>query len=71
MIIWINFYLRSNPLGMFKQAFLGARLFLQGRISLTKDGIKRKDELARLLETVKDEHMMKPKKKAHAHGEAA
>jgi heterodisulfide reductase subunit C len=67
----VNFYLRSNPLGMFKQAFLGARLFLQGRISLKKDGIKRKDELARLLETVKDEHMMKTKKKAHSAGEAA
>lgn len=67
----LNFYLRTNPFNMLKQVVLGTRLFFQGRISVTKDSIKRKEELEKLLEAVKNDHMMKTKKTAHAGGEAA
>ncbi len=48
----INLYLRTNPFGMLKEALLGMRLFLSGRMSLKPDRIKRRDELKTILRAV-------------------
>ena len=67
----LNFYMRTNPFALFKQAALGTKLFLKGRIGIKKDKIERKDELSKLLEAVKNEQLMKPDKKmASTAGEA-
>ena len=54
----MNFYMKSNPLGLLGQAKLGLKLFLQGRINVKKDKIRRQDELDRLLGAVKSQHMI-------------
>jgi quinone-modifying oxidoreductase subunit QmoC len=48
----VTMYLRSNPFKMFKEAMLGLRLFVNGRMSLMPDRIKKRKELATILNAV-------------------
>lgn len=57
----VNLYLKTNPFAALKQMKLGMKLFFQGRLSLGKDRIKRTEELNKLLNYVKNDHMMKSK----------
>ncbi len=49
----VNLYMRTNPFGMLKEAVLGLKLFLAGRMSLKPDRIKRRSELNSILRAVK------------------
>jgi quinone-modifying oxidoreductase subunit QmoC len=51
--VLINLYLRTNPLTMLKEAFLGMRLLVAGRMSFKPDRIKRRAELTTILRAVK------------------
>jgi hypothetical protein len=44
--------MKTNPFKMFKEAMMGIRLFLVGRISLKTEKIKRINELHRLLAAI-------------------
>ena len=48
----VKLFLRTNPMNMFKQAWLGARLWLAGRMSLRRERIKDVDQLHTLMEAV-------------------
>ena len=49
----VNLYMRTNPFGMLKEAVLGLKLLLAGRMSLMPDRIKRRAELKTILKAVK------------------
>lgn len=51
-------YMRTNPFAALKQMGLGIKLFFQGRIGPSKEEIKRKTELHRILEALGDEHII-------------
>lgn len=51
----ISLYLKTNPFAMFKEALLGMRLWLAGRLSLKTESIKRKKELQTILNAVEAE----------------
>lgn len=53
--VLINLYLRSNPFKMFKEAFLGLKLMLKGRLKLGKEKIKNLDQLYAVLDVKKGE----------------
>jgi quinone-modifying oxidoreductase subunit QmoC len=55
----VKLYLKTNPLAMLKQAVLGGRLMMKGRLSLKRESIERKDELHRMLKVLEKEHMVK------------
>jgi len=57
----MRLYLRTNPFAMLKQASLGMRLWMKGRLSLKRESIKRKDELHNILKVLEKEHMVKRK----------
>jgi len=57
----VNLYMKTNPFKMLKQATLGLRLFMRGRMSLTKESIKRKGELRSILKSLEDVHVLKSK----------
>lgn len=44
----VNMYLHTNPLKMFKEAILGIRLFLAGRMSLKPDRIRNRADLRKI-----------------------
>jgi heterodisulfide reductase subunit C len=46
----VKLFLKTNPLNMFKQAFLGLRLMLNGRLSLKRESIADRKQLHALLE---------------------
>jgi quinone-modifying oxidoreductase subunit QmoC len=50
----VNLYLRTHPFRMVKEAVLGMKLFLKGRMSLIPEKIKRSGELRTILLAVKD-----------------
>ncbi|MCX6825783.1 MAG: 4Fe-4S dicluster domain-containing protein [candidate division Zixibacteria bacterium] len=54
-------YLKTNPLQLFKQAFLGLQLFYRGRMSLKLESIEHKNELKALLNSLEKEPLMKSK----------
>ena len=54
-------YLRTNPFKMLKQAGLGMRLWLHGRLGLKPESIERKSELRSILKALEKEHMIKRK----------
>ncbi len=68
--VLIDLFLKTNPLGMIRQAGLGMKLWLKGRLGPGKESIKRTDELHRMLAVLEKEHMIKPKVKTAQHGEA-
>jgi quinone-modifying oxidoreductase subunit QmoC len=51
----ISLYLKTNPFAMLKEAFLGMRLWLAGRLSLKTESIKRTKELQTILNAVEAE----------------
>jgi len=51
----VSLYMKTNPFAMLKEAWLGARLFFSGRLSLKTESIKRKKELRTILNAVEAE----------------
>jgi len=51
-----NYYLRTNPLRIFRQLKLAARLFTTGRIKLRPERIKGLDGLRKMMTAVDKEH---------------
>ncbi len=50
--VLVSLYLKTNPFVMIREALLGARLWLAGRLSLKKEGIEQKDQLRKILRVV-------------------
>ncbi|HEY6952571.1 MAG TPA: 4Fe-4S dicluster domain-containing protein [Bacteroidota bacterium] len=48
----VNLYMRTNPFKMFREAILGLKLFLAGRMSLKPDRIKGRSDLKKILNAV-------------------
>lgn len=48
----LRMFLKSNPFLLFRQAGMGLRLWLQGRLSLRKESIRGKEELQAVLKSV-------------------
>ena len=57
-----NLYLKTNPFAALKQAGLGMKLFLQGRIGIGKESIRRKEELHKLLNALENGQEVKKAK---------
>jgi quinone-modifying oxidoreductase subunit QmoC len=51
----VSLYLRTNPLIMFKEAILGLKLFLRGRLTIGRERVKRRDQLHSILDHRKGE----------------
>ena len=60
----MRMYMKTNPFLLLKQAFLGLRLFLQGRIGVLPEKIERRGELASLLKVLEKETMIKRRSEA-------
>ena len=60
----MRMYMKTNPFLLLKQAFLGLRLFLQGRIGVLPEKIERRGELASLLKALEKETMIKRRSEA-------
>jgi quinone-modifying oxidoreductase subunit QmoC len=52
MLVVIKLYLKTAPIAAMKMTTMGIRLFLQGRMGLKIEQIKRKDELQTILKTL-------------------
>jgi quinone-modifying oxidoreductase, subunit QmoC len=50
--VLIGLYLHSNPFAMLKEAWLGFRLFVAGRLSLKKESIRQKDQLQTIMNSI-------------------
>jgi heterodisulfide reductase subunit C len=50
----ISYYLKTNPLGLLKMAPLGLRLFRRGRLPFLPSKIKRQNELATIMKSLKN-----------------
>jgi quinone-modifying oxidoreductase, subunit QmoC len=46
----ISLYLRTNPFLMLKEAILGLKLFVRGRLTIGRERVKRRDQLHAILE---------------------
>ena len=57
----VRLFLKTNPFQMFKQAGLGLRLWLKGRLGLKLESVKRTGELRSILKAVEKERMMMSK----------
>jgi quinone-modifying oxidoreductase, subunit QmoC len=55
MPVIIELYMKTKPWQIFKMTGLGIRLFLQGRMGLKMESIKKKDELKKLLSVFEKE----------------
>jgi heterodisulfide reductase subunit C len=66
----VNLFLKTNPFQLFRQAGLGLRLWLKGRLNARRETIRRKDELHRMLRTLEKEYMIKTKDEPAPVGEA-
>jgi quinone-modifying oxidoreductase subunit QmoC len=51
----VSLYLRTNPFVMVKEAILGLKLFLRGRLTIGRERVKRRDQLHKILENKKVE----------------
>jgi quinone-modifying oxidoreductase, subunit QmoC len=47
--VLVSLYLHTNPFAMFKEAILGLKLFLRGRLTIGNEHIKRRDQLRAIL----------------------
>ncbi len=65
----MRLYMKSNPLKALKQASMGLKLWMQGRISIGSESIKRKEELHKLLGAIETERMVQ-KRDVVTHKEA-
>jgi quinone-modifying oxidoreductase, subunit QmoC len=48
----VQMYLKTNPFAMLKQAFMGMKLFLVGRVSMKTERIKNREQLHTLLKAL-------------------
>jgi quinone-modifying oxidoreductase subunit QmoC len=46
----VSLYLRTNPFIMLREAILGIKLFLRGRLTIGRERVKRRDQLHAILE---------------------
>jgi heterodisulfide reductase subunit C len=51
--LMVRFFLKTNPLGMLKNAPMAMRLWLKGRLSLREEGTRQKDTVRTLLQAAK------------------
>jgi heterodisulfide reductase subunit C len=51
--LMVKFFLKTNPLGMLKNAPMAMRLWFKGRLSLFEEGMKNKGVVAKLLRAAK------------------
>ena len=51
----VSLYLRTNPFIMLREAILGLKLFLRGRLTIGREHVKRRDQLHTILEHKKKE----------------
>jgi heterodisulfide reductase subunit C len=51
----VSLYLRTNPFIMLREAILGLKLFLRGRLTIGREHVKRRDQLHTILEHKKGE----------------
>src|SRR5450759_5297703 len=51
----VSLYLRTNPFIMLREAILGLKLFLRGRLTIGRERVKRRDQLHTILEHRKEE----------------
>lgn len=65
----VRMFLKTNPLKMFKQAGLGLKLLLRGRMGFAREKIERTDELGSILKYLEREHMVKSKEELATAGE--
>ena len=65
----VRMFMKTNPLKMFKQAGLGLKLWLRGRMGLKPEKIQRTGELKSLLGVLEKERMVKEKEHLLAAGE--
>jgi hypothetical protein len=47
--VLVSLYLHTNPLSMIKEAILGLKLFIRGRLTIGRDRIKQRDQLHAIL----------------------
>lgn len=74
--LMVRMYLKTNPFNLLKQAMLGMKLWLQGRISPLPEKIKEKEQFGRLMKALEGERYLKSREsilaeKAAAKGEEA
>jgi heterodisulfide reductase subunit C len=62
----LRMYLKTNPFLLFKQMFLGLRLWLQGRIGIKQDRVVRRDEFRALLRALEGQTMIKSREQLAA-----
>jgi heterodisulfide reductase subunit C len=62
----VRLFLKTNPFDMLKQAGLGMRLWLKGRMTLRRESIKRRGELHKMLKTLDRQHMVKSQRELQA-----
>ncbi|MGD1046492.1 MAG: 4Fe-4S dicluster domain-containing protein [Bacteroidota bacterium] len=53
--VLVSLYLHTNPFAMFKEAILGLKLFLRGRLTIGRERIKHRDQLRAILGNGKGE----------------
>ncbi len=58
-LLLIRLFLKTNPIQLLRQAKLGLRLLLKGRMSMKRESIKRRGELHSILKALEKEHMVK------------
>jgi quinone-modifying oxidoreductase subunit QmoC len=51
----VSLYLRTNPFIMLREAILGLKLFLRGRLTIGRERVKRRDQIHAILEHRKGE----------------
>ena len=67
----LRVYLKTNPLMLLKQMGVGMKLWLRGRINVTKDRIRQKEQFQTLLRSITKETMIKRRDELVAKASAA
>jgi heterodisulfide reductase subunit C len=58
----VRFFLKTNPFKMLKQAGLGLRLFMRGRMGMKIESIRQIKELHAMMRALEGKHMVKTRK---------
>lgn len=69
--ILMKLFLKTNPLGLFKQMGLGWRLWRRGRLSPKRESIKHRNDLRNIITALEKEYMVKPADELLPAGEEA
>ena len=63
----VRLFLRTNPFQLLKQARLGLRLLVRGRMSMKRESVEHRGELQSILKSLEKEHMIKTAAVHEAH----